>query len=877
MRIATAKHTLLSAAVASCLWMLTCPSTAFAQATEQAITWNVPAGPLDQALRRAMSQGRLSVSYAPELVAGKTTRGVSGAHAPAEALRQLLDGTGLAAEAVSGNAFALRPAASGNQAPAAPSGNTEQRRRPETTQTLETATELERMTVTGTRIRGVQPSSPLLMISQEDMRLAGHHNLGDVIRAIPQNFSGGQNPGVLPEAGAGQSSNTNITGASSLNLRGLGPDATLTLLNGARLPYDGGMQATDVAVIPVAAIDRFEVLLDGASAIYGSDAVGGVANIILKRDYDGAELTARYGEATSGGYEQTQVSAVVGTAWSSGSLLIAGETLSSSAVRAAQRDYMRHISHPDQHMIYPAISQDGILVSGYQNIGSRTELTLDAFYTKRTMRNYSICAPAFRCDTDVDLNIYGLSPSIRISLPADWSMRMHAFSGEDEARTFMGLYSLSTGALVQQVDGEYINRTDAAGVEFEGALFNLLGGEARLSLGGGWRNSEYVDHMLTGGSIKSRNLFTEINLPLVGESGEVPLVHRLSLSGAVRYDDYDRFGGATTPKVGALWQVTPNVDIRASWGKSFKAPKLLEQFQERLVFLYAAETFGIPNAASSATVLMTSGGNPDLGPERAEIATAGIMIRPAFLPGASVELGWFDIDYRERVVAPFPSFESFSQALADHAYDNFITRDPTNEQQQVALQTARFSNRTGGVYDPESVIALFENNWFNASRQRVRGVDLDMKYATPAYSGLISFNLGGSWITDSKRQLIEGLPEIETAGVVWFPPRFKGRAGGHWSRNAFSAGVIVNYLGGVRDTQITPNSKGSSMTTLDLVFDYAADPNFLSGFGLNLSITNAFDESPPYMVPFQSFHASYDSTNYSALGRVISLGITKRF
>src|SRR3546814_8168494 len=98
--------------------------------------------------------------------------------------------------------------------------------------------------------------------------------------------------------------NQNITGGSSLNLRGLGPDATLTLLNGARLAYDGFTHATDVAVMPVAAIDRMKVLLDGASALYGSDAVGGVANIILTRDYAGADMTTRYGGATEIGRAQ---------------------------------------------------------------------------------------------------------------------------------------------------------------------------------------------------------------------------------------------------------------------------------------------------------------------------------------------------------------------------------------------------------------------------------------------------------------------------------------------------------------------------------------------------------------------------------------------
>src|SRR5690606_29391651 len=131
--------------------------------------------------------------------------------------------------------------------------------------------DLETVIVTGTRIRGGQPSSPLMIIGQEEMRLAGHNSVGEAMRALPQNFNGGQNPGVAPGASSvGAIANHNMSGASGVNWRGLGPDATVTLLNGSRLPYDGFAQATDVAVIPTAAVDRIEVLLDGASAIYGS-------------------------------------------------------------------------------------------------------------------------------------------------------------------------------------------------------------------------------------------------------------------------------------------------------------------------------------------------------------------------------------------------------------------------------------------------------------------------------------------------------------------------------------------------------------------------------------------------------------------------------
>src|SRR3546814_14118750 len=80
------------------------------------------------------------------------------------------------------------------------------------------------------------------------------------------------------------------------------------------MPYDGPFQAIDVFSIPVAAVDRVEVLLDGASAIYGSDAVGGVVNVILKRDYLGGEVSARHGWTADGGYELSPYNEVAGHA-----------------------------------------------------------------------------------------------------------------------------------------------------------------------------------------------------------------------------------------------------------------------------------------------------------------------------------------------------------------------------------------------------------------------------------------------------------------------------------------------------------------------------------------------------------------------------------
>jgi outer membrane cobalamin receptor len=91
---------------------------------------------------------------------------------------------------------------------------------------------------------------------------------------------------------------------AGVNLRGLGSDATLVLVNGHRLSPTGAGNFVDISQIPVGAIDRIDVVTDGSSAIYGSDAVGGVVNIRLRNDFDGAETRLQYGSMADGGPDE---------------------------------------------------------------------------------------------------------------------------------------------------------------------------------------------------------------------------------------------------------------------------------------------------------------------------------------------------------------------------------------------------------------------------------------------------------------------------------------------------------------------------------------------------------------------------------------------
>ncbi|MEJ2513636.1 MAG: TonB-dependent receptor [Gammaproteobacteria bacterium] len=147
----------------------------------------------------------------------------------------------------------------------------------------EEAAELERVEVTGSRIKrtDIEGALPVTVIDREEIELSGHSSAADFIRQLPFNSQGSYRP----------QSGSSFGGAAAVSLRGLGSDRTLVLVNGRRMPKTPlAGSFTDINTIPIAAVERIEILTDGASAIYGSDAIGGVINVILREDFTGAEL-----------------------------------------------------------------------------------------------------------------------------------------------------------------------------------------------------------------------------------------------------------------------------------------------------------------------------------------------------------------------------------------------------------------------------------------------------------------------------------------------------------------------------------------------------------------------------------------------------------
>lgn len=185
---------------------------------------------------------------------------------------------------------------------------------------------LEGVTVTGSRIRrvDVETANPVVTVDRTQIAASGKATLGDIVQELPS---------IAGNATNANTNNGGGTGAATISLRGMGDKRTLILVNGVRLAYN------DVNSIPANMIDRVEVLSDGASAIYGSDAIGGVVNFILRDKFDGVQLSGDFGESSHSDGFRRHFSLTAGHTGQRGSIVAGIDHQSLDAVSASARAF----------------------------------------------------------------------------------------------------------------------------------------------------------------------------------------------------------------------------------------------------------------------------------------------------------------------------------------------------------------------------------------------------------------------------------------------------------------------------------------------------------------------------------------------------------
>jgi iron complex outermembrane receptor protein len=289
-----------------------------------------------QAIQSFGRQSGIQIIADKQRLEGKRLNVVKGEHSVDEGLRLLLAGSGLSYQYVGGRTVALvdeneslrLARANASAATAGP-------------ETKDPVLLLDEVVVVGTHIRGIGPvGAEVITLERSDIDRTGLSTVQDVLETLPQTFGGGVGEDIL-NSNLVRESPTNINKGSAINLRGLGVGSTLILINGRRLAPGGQEGAfTDVSNIPLSAVERIEVMPDGASALYGSDAVGGVIHFRLRKEFQGAETQARIGSVTDGGAKKLQIAQTLGTSWGEGNGLLSVEYFKQDPLAATRRNRM---------------------------------------------------------------------------------------------------------------------------------------------------------------------------------------------------------------------------------------------------------------------------------------------------------------------------------------------------------------------------------------------------------------------------------------------------------------------------------------------------------------------------------------------------------
>jgi iron complex outermembrane recepter protein len=875
------------------------PSGAYA--ADPTYQFDIPAESLAKALNDFSQASSQQIIFSNEAVAGRKSAGLHGSFTVAQALNALLAGTDLVAATNASGVLMVHPKKeqAASEEGAAKARSVEEAAQPSVAETV---------TVTGTRIAGVQPAgSPIAVYSRADFAQSGAATIDQFARTIPGNFSDIDTVSNFPsnaKYGAFASSTSNIFEGASFDLHGVGPSATLTLLDGQRLAaggQDGSL--TDISMIPLSAVDHIEVLDDGASSIYGADAVVGVVNIVTRKNFDGAESSFQYGGATSGGAVEETAAQLFGHTWENGDVLVDYEFDNQDGLMASDRNYIPSLGGPNS--LIPTSQRNTVFVSGDQSFGSGTTVSWNGLYSNRNFSEVSSAdSPLLGISTISNnrgtVTLLGGWVTLDRTLFGDWhgdvtanySQTTQSWS-EDEA--------IHVGSISEESDSYKSIPTSL--LEFDGSangsLFSLPGGDVKASVGTSYRREGFseVYTQETGGASSAESqvpslsrhvtsIFGEVFLPIVEADNGIAWVRRLEISASGRYDDYSDFGSTTNPKVGVLWEFLPGVDARGSYGTAFRAPYL-----SQLGAAVTSDTLPAPDPTSSNGVtdmLLVQGGNPNLRPETSRAFSGGFDVRPDWLPNLKITATYYDVDFSERIAVPPVIGKGWLTTPSDAI---FVDRNPPLSVVQSYFASPGFRGDTGAGTGPghgsgpSAVTAIFYGWYTNLAATSTSGVELTGSYDFDTDYGLLNMSSAWDYGIEDQLQPSSASASTELLNTYAEPTMWKSRSSLTWKDEGWLASLTLNFVGGYTNTLFTPSQPISSWTTADLNVSYNTRKNpsstFLQDLTISLNVLNFTDARPPYapLSPADVLPGGaslpYDPANASPVGRFISIRLTK--
>jgi iron complex outermembrane recepter protein len=690
--------------------------------------------------------------------------------------------------------------------------------------------------VTGTRAEGrtaADSPAPVDVYSGEELMARGLTDLPRALQFIAPSFN-------YPRSSTAPSA----ANTRAATLRGLSPDEVLVLVNGKRwhgssvINFNNvigrGAVPVDLATIPIAAIARIEVLRDGAAAQYGSDAIAGVINIILKDDDHGG-IAAVQGGLTSAGDGGSYIATInkgmkLGA---NGALNVTAEVRSHAPTNRTTLDtrYNRFTGEqgdPDSLDVNTA-------VNARYDLGG-AELYGDVIYDHRR----SISPAQFRAPGTSVLFPNGFVPHIRLSMDdaggtigvrgklAGWAWDLSDTLGYNRAdfrvnNTANASLGLASPTSFDAGGARYFQ--NVANLTVSRPLDLLAGGN--LALGVEHRHEHYSIRSGEPSSFSGSgaqgfpgfNPPAPVSLSRNAESAfldaELSPVHALSLGGAVRYEHYSDFGSAVTGKLSALLKPARFIAFRATASTGFRAPSLQQDgFATVTSQSSGGQLVNIGTFAVDDPVARALGALP-LKREKSRSLSGGVVLTPGH--GFTLSVDAFHIEINDRI--------ALSDTLTGAAVTAVLKAAGITNASQVRFFTNALDTTTNGFE--------IAGHWRGAvARDTQLAIDLGYARATSDVDHLAA------------NQVVPALPLLGQAALdllTTAQPRDKLTASSRLDWGAFSFNADVVRFGSFKAVSLVAEQVYSPVTTVDLTADFHVGKRFTFGIGV-LNLGNVYPD-----------------------------------
>lgn len=814
------------------------------------------------------------------------------------------------------------------------------------------------------------PTAAGFVLDSTAIGRTGATTIMDLLKMVPQQ------PFLRPD---GFRSN----GAQYAELRGLGPDTTLVLINGHRAFASAAsfsVNAFDLNQLPLSAVERVEVQLDSISVRHGADAIGGIINIVLRDDIEHPSIEARYGTAAGGG-QQRQAAISAGYRGEDARAAVILDYRDVAPLFGAERnlwsnqDYRRFgstdlrstISSPGNVLAMPGTLLPGI-GAPFAAIPEHTagritelseflpfELNLESLaqylpIVSQDRRASTVASVQANVTPDLvaaaDLMVVdrrvvfeslppvagavvpktnpynrfgeavmvtelldGADP-LRVSVDSllvrgagslrgkvkDWDGELSLLRSEEDAEQRIdNVVDLGRLALVlanpdpeqtldllgpgpaaspevlasvlapTDIDTFAFDATQLTGV-VSGNLFALPAGDVSTVLGTEWRKEDVTfDSLLGSFDREVAGAFAEVHVPLLSERAQLPAARELTVTVAARFDRYTDFGEVFSPQYGLVWKPLRDVEIRGTYGRSFRAPSLYELYlphEESDGLISDPRRNGEPYFAK-----IVGGGTRDLEATRGESFATGIEFTPEAIRPLSLSATYWRVKMDNRVMA------LTSTAALQHeadVTDHVLRAEPTAADLAAGL--------------PGRVLQI-DVTRMNFGRLTTSGIDIGASYSVDTAVGHFAPDVKATWIDEYEALDLPGLPAMDRVNVansLGTIAKWRAIASLDWQRGALGATTYVRYIPSYDDTRdgVRNGRTIPSQTFLDLQFSVDLGKlmdgsALLRGLEFTVGAVNALNQQPHFAEV--NGIQGYDTSQGDLKGRFWYLRLGKTF